>query len=102
MVAAVALHPNVAAEYSSIEEPDVAIDEIAELARQPRVRAVGETGLDYFRTPPELQELQRHSFKRHIEIAKQNNLALVIHDRDAHKDVLKVLEEVNAKHFKLF
>ena len=47
-------------------------------------------------TPPELQEIQRTSFKRHIEIAKENNLALVIHDRDAHEDVLKVLEEVGA------
>jgi TatD DNase family protein len=75
-------------------EADLAI--IEELARHPRVRAIGETGLDYFRTPPELQEIQRESFKRHIAIAKANNLALVIHDRDAHEDVLKVLEEVGA------
>ena len=93
VLAAVALHPN---EAPVVEDLEKDLEIIQELAKHPRVRAIGETGLDYFRTPPELQELQRHSFKRHIEIAKQNNLALVIHDRDAHKDVLKVLEEVGA------
>jgi TatD DNase family protein len=94
LLAAVALHPNVAAEHSSIEELDVAIDEIAELAKQPRVRAVGETGLDYFRTEKELQFLQHHSFERHIQIAKDNNIALQIHDRDAHDDVVETLLRV--------
>lgn len=93
VLAAVALHPNEAPVVSDLEA-DLSI--IAELAKHPRVRAIGETGLDYFRTPPELQEIQRESFKRHIAIAKENNLALVIHDRDAHEDVLKVLEEVGA------
>lgn len=96
LLAAVALHPNVAAEYSSIQELDVAIDEIAELAKQPRVRAVGETGLDYFRTEKELQFLQHHSFERHIQIAKDNNIALQIHDRDAHDDVVETLLRVGA------
>jgi TatD DNase family protein len=96
LLAAVALHPNVAAEYNSIEELDVAIDEIAELAKQPRVRAVGETGLDYFRTTAELQFLQHHSFERHIQIAKDNNIALQIHDRDAHDDVVETLMRVGA------
>ena len=96
LLAAVALHPNVAAEYNSIEELDVAIDEIAELAMQPRVRAVGETGLDYFRTTAELQFLQHHSFERHIQIAKDNNIALQIHDRDAHDDVVETLLRVGA------
>ena len=99
VLAAVALHPNEAPVVADLEA-DLAI--IEELAKHPRVRAIGETGLDYFRTPPELQELQRHSFKRHIEIAKQNNLALVIHDRDAHEDVLKVLEEVGAPEKTIF
>ncbi len=93
VVAAVALHPNEAPVVKDLEQ-DLAV--IAELAKHPRVRAIGETGLDYFRTPPELQEIQRESFKRHIQIAKENDLALVIHDRDAHEDVLKVLEEVGA------
>ena len=96
LLAAVALHPNVAAEYASIAELDLAIDEIAELAKQPRVRAVGETGLDYFRTEKELQFLQHHSFERHIQIAKDNKIALQIHDRDAHEDVVETLLRVGA------
>lgn len=96
LLAAVALHPNVAAEYASISELDLAIDEIAELAKQPRVRAVGETGLDYFRTEKELQFLQHHSFEGHIQIAKDNNIALQIHDRDAHDDVVETLLRVGA------
>lgn len=93
VLAAVALHPN---EAPVVEDLESDLKIISELAQHPRVRAIGETGLDYFRTPPELQEIQRHSFKRHIEIAKENSLALVIHDRDAHDDVLKVLEEAGA------
>lgn len=99
VLAAVALHPNEAPVVADLEA-DLAI--IAELAKHPRVRAIGETGLDYFRTPPELQEIQRESFRRHIAIAKENNLALVIHDRDAHEDVLRVLEEVGAPEKTIF
>ena len=99
VLAAVALHPNEAPVVADLEA-DLAI--IAALAKHPRVRAIGETGLDYFRTPPELQEVQRESFRRHIAIAKENNLALVIHDRDAHDDVLKVLEEVGAPEKTIF
>lgn len=96
LLAAVALHPNVAAEYANIQELDVAISEIAKLATEPRVRAVGETGLDYFRTTEELLFLQQHSFEAHIEIAKENNIALQIHDRDAHEDVVNTLLRVGA------
>jgi len=96
LLAAVALHPNVAAEYSSITELDAAIAEIAALAPQPRVRAVGETGLDYFRTGEDLRYLQQHSFEAHIAIAKENNIALQIHDRDAHEDVVATLLRVGA------
>jgi TatD DNase family protein len=60
------------------------------------VRAIGETGLDYFRTPPELRSVQQDSFKWHIELAKKTNKALVIHDRDSHDDVLSILLEVGA------
>jgi TatD DNase family protein len=69
---------------------------IEALAQQPRVRAIGETGLDYFRTPPELRARQQESFKWHIDLAKRTNKALVIHDRDSHDDVLAVLAEVGA------
>jgi TatD DNase family protein len=76
---------------------DEAIAEIAELATQPRVRAIGETGLDFFRTEGELSlALQQHSFEEHIRIAKENNLALMIHDRDAHDEVVATLKRVGA------
>lgn len=96
LLAAVALHPNVAAEYASLQELDNGIAEIAKLAKESRVRAVGETGLDYFRTTEELLFLQQHSFEAHIEIAKENNIALQIHDRDAHEDVVNTLLRVGA------
>jgi TatD DNase family protein len=93
VLAAVALHPNEAPVVADLEA-DLAI--IEELAHMPRVRAIGETGLDYFRTPPELRGVQQESFKWHIELAKRTNKALVIHDRDSHEDVLSVLLEVGA------
>ncbi|CAB4785665.1 unannotated protein [freshwater metagenome] len=93
VLAAVALHPNEAPVVEDLEH-DLSI--IAELAQHPRVRAIGETGLDYFRTPPELRAKQQESFKWHIELAKKTNKALVIHDRDSHDDVLSILLEVGA------
>jgi len=97
LLAAVAIHPNEAAQYDSLQKLDQDIDDIADLASEPRVRAVGETGLDFFRTE-DLKgiEQQHYSFERHIEIAKQNNLALQIHDRDAHKEVVETLLRVGA------
>jgi TatD DNase family protein len=85
--AAVAIHPNEVA-----EAPAGALAEIEALARRPRVVAVGETGLDYYRdhAPP---ELQRRWFREHIAIAKRTGKALMIHDREAHADVLRILEE---------
>jgi TatD DNase family protein len=93
VLAAVALHPNEAPVVADLET-DWAI--IEKLAQEPRVRAIGETGLDYFRTPPELRKRQQDSFKWHIDLAKRTNKALVIHDRDSHEDVLSVLLEVGA------
>jgi TatD DNase family protein len=93
VLAAVALHPNEAPVVPDLEA-DLKI--IEALAQHPRVRAIGETGLDYFRTPPELRKRQQDSFKWHIELAKKTNKALVIHDRDSHEDVLSVLLEVGA------
>jgi TatD DNase family protein len=93
VLAAVALHPNEAPVVKDLER-DWSI--IEKLAQEPRVRAIGETGLDYFRTPPELQKRQQESFKWHIELAKKSKKALVIHDRDSHEDVLSVLLEVGA------
>ena len=93
VLAAVALHPNEAPVVEDLEA-DWAI--IESLAQQPRVRAIGETGLDYFRTPPELRGRQQESFRWHIDLAKRTKKALVIHDRDSHDDVLSVLAEVGA------
>ncbi|CAB4340540.1 MAG: YchF/TatD family DNA exonuclease [Actinobacteria bacterium] len=99
VLAAVALHPNEAPVVNDLES-DWAI--IEKLAQHPRVRAIGETGLDYFRTPPELRARQQESFKWHIELAKKTNKALVIHDRDSHDDVLSVLLEVGAPEKTIF
>lgn len=97
VLAAVALHPNEAPEYGTLAKLDEAIAEIADLATQPRVRAIGETGLDFFRTEGEDSlALQQHSFEEHIRIAKENDIALMIHDRDAHDEVVATLKRVGA------
>ncbi|MFD7935216.1 TatD family hydrolase [Streptomyces sp. NPDC059755] len=75
---------------------DEALAEIDRLAALPYVKGVGETGLDHFRTGPEGKEAQEDSFRAHIEMAKRHGKALVIHDRDAHADVLRVLKEEGA------
>lgn len=89
VLAAVALHPNEA----PMVDLDIDFKIIETLALNPRVRAIGETGLDFFRTAPELRDKQIKSFKLHIDLAKRLQKALVIHDRDAHEAVLKILEE---------
>ena len=88
--AAVAVHPN---EAAGIDEPTYAA--LSELAALPQVRAVGETGLDYYwgRVP---EAEQQQAFRRHIALAKQSGKALVVHDRDAHDAVLRVLAEEGA------
>lgn len=95
VVVGVSVHPNDAARIHEREGAaalDRAIDEIAALAVEDVVHAVGETGLDYYRTEPALHAAQQHSFRRHIDLAKQLDKALVIHDRDSHDDVISVLE----------
>lgn len=97
LLAAVALHPNEAPIYKTKAALDEALAELDELAKQPRVRAIGETGLDFFRTTEASDlELQQYSFEQHIRIAKENNLALMIHDRDAHDDVVATFKRVGA------
>lgn len=99
VLAAVALHPNEAPVVANLEA-ELAI--IEALATHPRVRAIGETGLDFFRTEPDLRDKQLYSFKRHIALAKSVNKALVIHDRDAHREVLDTLLEVGAPQTTIF
>ncbi len=97
VLAAVALHPNEAPLYENLENLNSAINEIEALATQPRVRAIGETGLDFFRTEGENSiSLQQHSFEEHIRIAKENDIALMIHDRDAHDEVVATIKRVGA------
>ena len=96
VVAAVALHPNEAPRLAAQGALDDALAEVDSLAAHPLVRAVGETGLDHFRTGPEGRDVQEESFRRHIAMAKAHGKALVIHDRDAHADVLRVLDEEGA------
>jgi TatD DNase family protein len=90
LYAAVAIHPNDAGDATE----DVLAD-IARLAALPHVRAVGETGLDYYRDWADVED-QRRSFRAHIDIAKRTGKALVIHDREAHDDVLRILAEEGA------
>ena len=96
MLAAVAIHPNEAPRYEEAGTLDDALAEIDELAARPRVRAVGETGLDFFRTDESGRGAQHRSFEAHIEIAKRHDLALQIHDRDAHDAVIETLLRVGA------
>lgn len=96
LVAAVALHPNEAPRLAEREELDAAFAVIAELASNERVRGIGETGLDHFRTGPEGRDAQEESFRRHIRLAKREGKALVIHDREAHDDVLRVVDDEGA------
>jgi TatD DNase family protein len=109
IVGAVAIHPNEATLHAGVDEIgpdgltpapearhavslDHAISEIADLARgNDRIRAVGETGMDLFRTGPRGEQVQRESFRAHISLAKELGVALQIHDRDAHAQVVEVL-----------
>ncbi len=98
--AAVAIHPNdtvaaTAPPSSTAAGPALTADEvlagIEALASRPQVRAVGETGLDYYRDHA-APDIQRWWFREHIKIAKRTGKALMIHDREAHADVLRILE----------
>ncbi|WP_432521831.1 TatD family hydrolase [Kineococcus sp. SYSU DK006] len=96
LLGGVAIHPNEAPLLAERGELDAALAEIRALAAHPRIRVVGETGLDTFRTGPEGRAVQELSFRAHIAMAKELGLALQIHDRDAHEDVLRVLAEEGA------
>lgn len=94
IVAGVAIHPNEAPRLDAAGGLDAGLAEIERLARSSdRVRAIGETGLDYFRTGSEGVAAQQRSFAAHIELAHELDKTLVIHDRDAHDDVLVMLDE---------
>ena len=93
VIAGVAIHPNDAARMGVDLLPGLELVET--LAQQPRVRAVGETGLDYYRTRDAAgQAVQQEAFAAHIAFAMRYDKTLVIHDRDAHDDILTVLDSV--------
>ncbi|QZY29611.1 TatD family hydrolase [Nocardioides coralli] len=93
LVAGVGLHPNEAPRLAAAGELDAALAEVERLAlTHDKVRAVGETGLDHFRTGEDGRAAQEESFRRHIDLAKRLEKTLVIHDRDAHDDVLRVID----------
>ena len=87
--ASVGVHPD----YEGVEEPDVA--RLVELARHPKVIAIGETGLDYFRLKGDL-EWQRTRFRNHIRAARESGKPLIIHTREAAADTLRIMSEENA------
>lgn len=92
----VALHPNEVPRLAAVGGLDDALAEIEEIAAHPRVRVVGETGLDYYRTGPDGVGVQQEAFRWHIALAKRLGKALQIHDRDSHDDVLRILVEEGA------
>jgi TatD DNase family protein len=96
LLAGVALHPNEAPRLAARGELDAAYGEIEALATHPRVRVIGETGLDTYRTGPDGAAAQEASFRWHIDLAKRTGRTLQIHDRDAHTDVLRILAEEGA------
>ena len=89
---ALAIHPNDTVSLYKTGELDAAIDTIKRLAKHPQIVSIGETGLDYYRTEGQANwEIQQYAFKRHIELAVELGLALQIHDRQAHEDVVAIL-----------
>ena len=87
--ASVGVHPD----HESVEEPTVG--RLVELADHPRIIAIGETGLDYYRLTGDL-EWQRERFRTHIRAAKQCGKPLIIHTRSASEDTLHIMAEEGA------
>lgn len=89
--ASVGVHPN------ERDGRDPSVEELVRLASDPRVIAIGETGLDYYRSEGDLS-WQRERFRRHIRAAKECGKPLIIHMRDAARDTLQILREEGANH----
>jgi TatD family hydrolase len=99
IIATVALHPNEAPRIfaeGGRAALEAALEEISTLAERPRVRAIGETGMDFFRTGDEGRAIQEESFRRHIDLAKRLGKPVVIHDRESHEAVIEILESEGA------
>ncbi len=89
LFASVGVHPD----YENQQEPDAA--QLADLAQHPKIIAIGETGLDYFRLQGDL-EWQRERFRQHIRAARMSNKPLIIHTRSAAEDTLRIMREEGA------
>jgi TatD DNase family protein len=96
IVGAIALHPNEVPRLAAAGRLEDAYAEVERCAGHDRIRAIGETGLDFFRTAPEGVPVQQDGFRWHLDLAKRLGKALQIHDRDAHDDVLRILDEEGA------
>ncbi len=96
LVGGIALHPNEVPRLAAAGTLEAAYATVERHAAHDRIRVIGETGLDYFRTGPEGVPVQQDGFRWHIDLAKRLGKALQIHDRDAHDDVLRILEEEGA------
>ncbi|GAA5021743.1 TatD family hydrolase [Terrabacter aeriphilus] len=96
LLGGIALHPNEVPRLHAEGRLDEAYAELERGAAHERVRVIGETGLDYYRTGPEGIAVQQDGFRWHIDLAKRLGKALQIHDRDAHADVLRILDEEGA------
>lgn len=88
--ASVGVHPD----YEDTPEPSVA--QLVELARHPKVIAIGETGLDYYRLQGDL-EWQRERFRTHIRAARECGKPLIVHTRSAAEDTIRIMREENAQ-----
>jgi TatD DNase family protein len=88
--ASVGVHPD----YPDV--PEVTVEELVELARHPKVIAIGETGLDYYRIKGDL-EWQRDRFRNHIRAARRCGKPLIVHMREAATDTLRILREERAQ-----
>ncbi len=96
LLGGVALHPNEVPRLAAAGTLATAYERIEQLAAHERIRVIGETGLDYYRTGPEGRAVQQDGFRWHIEAAKRLGKVLQIHDREAHEDVLRILDEAGA------
>ena len=96
IVGGIALHPNEVPRLAAAGRLEDAYAEVERCAAHDRIRVIGETGLDYYRTGPEGVPIQQDGFRWHLDLAKRLGKAVQIHDRDAHDDVLRILDEEGA------
>lgn len=86
---AVGIHPENADEFK-----DEMLDEFKDIIKKnPKVKAIGEIGLDYYWDENPDKEIQKDVFRKHMKLAEELNLPVIIHDRDAHEDTLNIIKE---------